>query len=88
MNNIQAIGNRILVLPDEPKEVTKGGIIIPDTAKRRPETGTAISVGNKISYVKAGDKVKYFTLSGDGASIEIAGVKYYFMTENEIFAVV
>ena len=64
--NVKPLGDRVLVRPLEEKEVKKGGIIIPDTAKEKPQEGTVAAVGTgkldvngkKIEFtVKVGDKV-------------------------------
>ena len=64
--NVKPLGDRVLVQPLEEKEVKKGGIIIPDTAKEKPQEGTVVAVGTgklddngkKIEFnVKVGDKV-------------------------------
>jgi len=64
--NVKPLGDRVLVQPLDEKEVNKGGIIIPDTAKEKPQEGTVVAVGTgkldddgkKIEFtVKVGDKV-------------------------------
>src|SRR6516225_9875553 len=64
--NVKPLGDRVLVQPLEEKEVKKGGIIIPDTAKEKPQEGTVVAIGTgklddkgkKIEFnVKVGDKV-------------------------------
>jgi len=64
--NVKPLGDRVLVQPLEEKEVKKGGIIIPDTAKEKPQEGTVVAVGTgklddngkKIEFnAKVGDKV-------------------------------
>ena len=65
ITNVKPLGDRVLVQPLEEKEVKKGGIIIPDTAKKKPQEGTVAAVGTgklddngeKIVTVKVGDKV-------------------------------
>ena len=81
--NVKPIGDRILVEPVEEKEVKKGGIIIPDTAKEKPQEGIIIALGTgktnddgkKIPFeVKKGDRVlvsKY-----GGTEIKIDGKEY------------
>ena len=63
---VKPLGDRLLIQPLEEKEVNKGGIIIPDTAKEKPQEGTVVAVGTgklddsgkKIEFnVKVGDKV-------------------------------
>ena len=73
--NVKPLGDRVLVQPLEEKEVKKGGIIIPDTAREKPQEGTVAAIGTgklddngkKIEFtVKVGDKV---LISKYGASL-------------------
>lgn|SRR3989339_1327218 len=93
--NLKPLHDRIIVKPSEPEEVTKGGIIIPDTAKEKPMQGEVIAVGNgKITeegkvlplQVKAGDKVLYGKYSGTEVNIE--GVDHLIMRESDVFAII
>ncbi|MBL7975519.1 MAG: co-chaperone GroES, partial [Candidatus Kapabacteria bacterium] len=78
-----------------PEETTKGGIIIPDTAKEKPMQGEILAVGNgkvnedgKVTalQVKVGDKVLYGKYSGTEVSVD--GEDLLIMRENDIFAVI
>jgi len=92
---IQPLGDRVLVEPLKEEEATKGGIIIPDTAKEKPTEGKVIAVGTgklddngkKIPFnVKAGDKVlmpKY-----GGTEVKLNGKEYQIMREEDILAVI
>ncbi len=60
---IRPLGDRVLVLPKEEKEVTRGGIIIPDTAKEKPMEGTVIAVGVKRD--KDGKEMPFDVKPGD-----------------------
>ena len=86
--NIRPIGDRILVEAVEEKEVKKGGIIIPDTAKEKPQKGTIVAVGpgkkkDEPMTVKAGDKVLYGKYAG--TEITIDGTEYLIMRQDDIF---
>jgi chaperonin GroES len=93
--NVKPLGDRVLVQPLEEKEVKKGGIIIPDTAKEKPQEGTVVAVGTgklddngkKIDFnVKVGDKVlisKY-----GGTEIKIDGENYLIMREDDILGII
>jgi chaperonin GroES len=92
---IQPLGDRVIVKPEEVEERTKGGIILPDTAKEKPIEGTIIAVGNgkhtddgKLieMTVKAGDKVLYGKYSGTEVSID--GEEYLIMRESDIFGII
>ncbi len=92
---IKPLGDRILVEPLKEAEVKKGGIIIPDTAKERPQEGTVIALGTgKIDddgktvpfNVKKGDTVlmpKY-----GGTEVKLDGKDYQIMREDDILAVI
>ncbi len=83
--------NRVVVEPAEAESKTASGIIIPDTAKEKPQKGTVVSVsevddkGNKPA-VKAGDSVLYGKYAG--TEIQIDGKDYLIMRESDIYAVV
>ncbi|TSC97436.1 MAG: Co-chaperonin GroES [Candidatus Berkelbacteria bacterium Licking1014_2] len=68
--NIKPLGERVLIEPSEQKEITKSGIIIPDTAKEKPQEGKVLAVGVKVKEVKANDKVLFSTYSGDEIKME------------------
>jgi chaperonin GroES len=92
--NIKPIGDRVLVKPLDDKEVKKGGIIIPDTAKEKPQEGEVVALGTgklddngkKIEFtVKKGDKVlisKY-----GGTELKIEGENYLIMREDDILGI-
>ncbi|MGD0348923.1 MAG: co-chaperone GroES [Verrucomicrobiota bacterium] len=91
---VKPIGDRILVEPVEEKETKKGGIIIPDTAKEKPQegivralgTGKTDDNGKKIPFeIKVGDRVlvsKY-----GGTEIKIDGKEYKILSSDDILAV-
>jgi chaperonin GroES len=90
--NITPLHDRVLVLRLEEKEMAKGGIIIPDTAKEKPQEGEVIAVGaGKIEKghrvpldVKVGDRILFGKYTG--SDIEIAGQEYLILREEEILA--
>ncbi len=93
--NIKPLGDRIVVKPMEAEEKTKGGIILPDTAKEKPVEGSIMAAGpgrksddGKIveMEVKVGDKVLYGKYSGTEVTID--GEEYLIMRESDIFAIV
>ena len=87
---IKPLADRVLVEPAPAEEKTAGGIIIPDTAKEKPQRGTVIAVGNgkpeEPMTVKAGDTVLYGKYSGTELSME--GVDYLMMKESDILAII
>lgn len=88
--NIQPLADRVLVEPAPAEETTKGGIIIPDTAKEKPQRGTVVAVGpgkkDEPTTVKAGDTVLYGKYSG--TEIQVEGNDYLMMRESDILAIV
>ena len=88
--NIKPLADRVLVEPLEAETKTASGIIIPDTAKEKPQKGKIIAVGNGTSdykmNVKVGDSVLYGKYSGTELSID--GVDYLIMKESDIFGIV
>lgn len=92
---VRPLNDRVLVLRTGEEEKTSGGIIIPDTAKEKPQEGKVIAVGpgkvneegNKIPLdVKAGDKVLFGKYSG--TEIKIDGVEHLIMREDDILAII
>ena len=86
---IKPLADRMLVLP-APAEEKVGGIIIPDTAKEKPQRGKVIAVGEGTKddkmVLKAGDEVLYGKYSG--TEIESEGTKYLIMRQSDVLAVV
>jgi len=91
--NITPLHDRVLVRRVEEKETVKGGIIIPDTAKEKPQEGEVIAVGaGKINEkgdrialdVKVGDRVLFGKYSGN--DIKIEDEEYMILKEDEILA--
>ena len=88
--NFKPLADRVLVEPASAEEKTASGIIIPDTAKEKPQKGKIIAIGNgrkenKIT-VKVGDQVLYGKYSG--TELNINGVDYLIMKESDIFGTV
>lgn len=81
--NIKPLADRVLVEPAPAEETTKGGIIIPDTAKEKPQKGTVVAVG-PVTTLKAGDVVLYGRYSN--TELEYEGKTYLIMKESDIFA--
>ncbi len=91
---VKPLADRVLVKPLEAQEEKKGGIIIPDTAKEKPQQGEVIEIGpgritddgKKITVeVKKGDKVLYGKYSG--TEVTIQGVDYLILRESDILAI-
>jgi chaperonin GroES len=87
---ITPLADRVLVEPAPAEEKTASGIIIPDTAKEKPQKGVVIAVGpgkkDEPTTVKVGDTVLYGKYSGTEISVE--GKDYLIMRESDIYAIV
>lgn len=92
---IKPLHDRVVVKPSEAEEKTKGGIILPDTAKEKPIEGKVVAVGNgKVTEdgkvlpltVKVGDVVLYGKYSG--TEIKVDQEDYLIMRESDIFGIV
>ncbi|MCB0430250.1 MAG: co-chaperone GroES [Flavobacteriales bacterium] len=86
---IKPLADRVIVQASPAEETTAGGIIIPDTAKEKPQRGTIVAVGggkkDEPLTVKEGDSVLYGKYAGTEISID--GQDYLIMRESDIFAV-
>jgi chaperonin GroES len=92
---VKPLNDRVLVLRIEEEEKTSGGIIIPDTAKEKPQEGKVIAVGSgKVNDkgervaldVKEGDRILFGKYAGN--EIKIDGVEHLIMREDDILAIV
>lgn len=93
--NIQPLGDRVVVKSLEAESETKGGIVLPDTAKEKPQEGKVIAIGKgKILEngqlqkleVKVGDKILYGKYSGTEVTTK-DGEEYLMMREDDILAI-
>ena len=90
MANITPLHDRVIVKPVEAETKTAGGIIIPDTAKEKPQRGTVIAVGagkkDEPMTVKIGDAVMYSKYGG--TEINVDGEELLIMRESDILAII
>ena len=93
MAKIEPLGDRVVIKPTPKEEVSKGGIVLPDTAKEKPQEGKIIAVGpgrlteegNRIAMeVKKGDKVLYSKYAG--TELKLDGEELIVMREGDILA--
>lgn len=93
--NLRPVHDRIVVERLEAEEKTAGGIVLPDTAKDKPQQGTIIAVGpgklldngsRKEPEVKKGDRVIFSSYAG--TEVKVEGKPYLILTESEVLAVV
>ena len=92
---LKPLGNRVVVEPIEQEDVTAGGIVLPETAKEKPQKGTVLSVGpgerdDEGKYipmdVKESDKVLFAKYSG--TEIKVEGKKLLILKESDLLAIV
>jgi chaperonin GroES len=93
--SLKPLGDRIVVKPIEQDEITSGGIMLPDTAKEKPQKGEIIAAGpgarndagDRVEMdVKVGDKVLYAKYAG--TEIKLEGEKVLVLRESDILAVI
>ena len=93
MAKMEPLGDRVVIRPTPKEEVSKGGIVLPDTAKEKPQEGKIIAVGpgrlteegNRIAMeVKKGDKVLYSKYAG--TEFKLDGEELIVMREGDILA--
>ena len=91
---IRPLGEKVLIERMEAEETTRGGIVLPDTAKEKPQRGTVLAVGDgkmlddgtrAASQVRKGDKVLF--ASYGGTEIKVEGDEYLLMDESDILAI-
>jgi chaperonin GroES len=95
--NLKPLGDRVVVEREEAKEKTVGGIVLPDTAKDKPQRGKVLAVGEgritkdgkrRELQVKAGDQVLFTSYAGDEFKINNGEKKILLMREDDILAVI
>ncbi|ADQ17021.1 co-chaperone GroES [Leadbetterella byssophila] len=88
--NVKPLADRVLVEAAPAEEKTAFGIIIPDTAKEKPQKGTVVAVGpgkkDEPLTVKVGDTVLYGKYSGTELTVD--GKEYLIMRESDIYAII
>ncbi len=88
--NIKPLSDRVVIEPAQAEVKTSGGIIIPDTAKEKPQKGTVLAAGpgkkDEPTTVKIGDSVLYGKYAG--TEINIEGKDYIIMRESDILAII
>jgi chaperonin GroES len=90
---LQPLGDRVVIKPSPKEEITKSGIVLPDTAKEKPQDGTIVAAGPGRTTddgklvplaVKVGDLVVYSKYAG--TELKLDGVEYIIVRENDILA--
>ena len=87
---ITPMNNCIFVLPDMTVDKTESGIVLSDYTKKRPTSGTIVTVGPDVKTFKKGDRIIYGQYAGAKEIINIAGKEkeLFLMTENDILALI
>ncbi|MDR1866456.1 MAG: co-chaperone GroES [Bacteroidales bacterium] len=87
---IKPLSDRVLIQPTEAESKTASGLIIPDTAKEKPQKGTVVAVGpgtkDETMQVKVGDVVLYGKYAGSELTVD--GADYLIMRQSDILAVI
>jgi len=92
--NIRPLNDRIVVKRIEEQETTRNGIVIPDSAKEKPQEGEVVAIGNGkrlkdgkmvVLDVKAGDRILFGKYSGN--EIQLDGTEYIIMREDDVLGV-
>jgi chaperonin GroES len=93
---LRPLADRVVIKPVEREEVTKSGIVLPDTAKEKPQEGIIEAVGNGRYNERTGERIKLDVAVGDrvmyakyaGSEVKIDDVDYLILSEKDILAVV
>ena len=93
--NIRPLNEKIVVKRLEAEEKTKGGIVLPDTAKEKPKEGVVISLGNG-KLLESGERAKFQVKEKDkvlfssyaGTEVKIDGQEYLIMNEDDVLAII
>jgi chaperonin GroES len=94
MSKIRPVGDRVVVTPAMKEEITKSGIVIPDTAKEKPQQGTVVAVGSG-RLLENGDRAAMEIHEGDhvlyakygGTEFKLDGEEYLVLKESDILAI-
>jgi len=94
-NNLKPLGDRVLIKPSPREEMTRGGIVLPDTAKEKPQEGTVLAVGpgRRLDSgelvpldVKVGDKVLYAKYAG--TEVKLNEEDHLILRESDLLGIV
>lgn len=85
MPNIVPLGNRILVLPDAPKELKRGRLYIPEIAQSKPQEGIIVAIGHTVQSLKIGDRILFGRYAG--SEIQSGDVAYLIVREPDVMGI-
>jgi len=86
MAKLKPLGHKIVVERTQAVEKTAGGIVIPDTAKEKPEQGKVIAVGQDVEEIKVGDVIVFGNFAA--TEVKVDGKEYLIVCEKEVLAVI
>ncbi|MGP1273391.1 MAG: co-chaperone GroES [Phycisphaerales bacterium] len=94
--NIKPLHDKIIVERDEPETMTAAGIILPESGKERPKSGTVIAVGDGALNTDTGERIPLSIKAGDkilftsyaGTEVKLGDDEYLIMSESDVLAVV
>ncbi|MCI6243323.1 MAG: co-chaperone GroES [Lachnospiraceae bacterium] len=84
--SMKPLGDRVVLKQQEAEEKTKSGIILPDSAKEKPQAAVVVSVGPDVDQVKEGDKVIYTEYAG--TEVKYQEEEYTIVDQKDIIAIV
>ena len=86
MAKLKPLGHKVVVERTQAVEKTAGGIVIPDTAKEKPEQGKVVAVGKDVEEIKVGDVIVFGNFAA--TEVKVDGKEYLIVREKEVFAVI
>ena len=86
MAKLKPLGHKVVVERTQAVDKTAGGIVIPDTAKEKPEQGKVVAVGKDVEEIKVGDVIVFGNFAA--TEVKVDGKEYLVVREKEILAVV
>lgn len=86
MAKLKPLGYKVVVERTQAVDKTAGGIVIPDTAKEKPEQGKVVAVGKDVEEIKVGDVIVFGNFAA--TEIKVDGKEYLVVREKEVFAVI
>ena len=86
MAKLKPLGHKVVVERTQAVEKTAGGIVIPDTAKEKPEQGKVVAVGKDVEEIKVGDVIVFGNFAA--TEVKVDGKEYLIVREKKVFAVI
>lgn len=83
---LKPLSDRVILKKMEPESTTTSGIVLPETAKEKPEQGEIVAVGTEVKELKKGDKVVYSKYGP--TEIKVEGMEYLIVKEEDILAII